>query len=135
MTKCNRLVSFYHRLNEFSGLDPRTVKTQMKKEIVHKNSINLYNKLLNIYFNECNSIKNGKNKILLKNMILVIYLMFNGYRFDSKKEDKEKSNSQPKETIMKGLNYMPPREDDKREVKEGKGFKILTPNKLLTRLP
>ena len=29
---------------------------------------------------------------------------------------------------------MPPLEDDK-EVNEGKGLKILTPNKLLTRLP
>ena len=29
---------------------------------------------------------------------------------------------------------MPPLEGDK-EVKDGKGFKILTPNKLLTRLP
>ena len=30
---------------------------------------------------------------------------------------------------------MPPLEVDKEEVKEGKGFTILTPNKLLTRLP
>ena len=30
---------------------------------------------------------------------------------------------------------MPPLEGDKEEVKEGKGVKILPPNKLLTRLP
>ena len=30
---------------------------------------------------------------------------------------------------------MPPLEGDEEEVREGKGFKILAPNKLLTRLP
>ena len=30
---------------------------------------------------------------------------------------------------------MPPPEGDEEEVKEGKGLKLLTPNKLLTRLP
>ena len=30
---------------------------------------------------------------------------------------------------------LPPLESDEEEVKGGKGFKILTPNKLLTRLP
>ena len=30
---------------------------------------------------------------------------------------------------------MPPLECDEKEVKEGKGLKILTPNKLLTRIP
>ena len=30
---------------------------------------------------------------------------------------------------------MPPLEGDELEIKEGKGLKILTPNKLLTRLP
>ena len=30
---------------------------------------------------------------------------------------------------------MPPLKGDKDKVKEGKGLKILTPNKLLTRLP
>ena len=56
VVKYNRLVSFYHRLNKFRSLVPRTVKTKMKKEIGYKN-VNLYNKLLSIYFNEYNSIK------------------------------------------------------------------------------
>ena len=30
---------------------------------------------------------------------------------------------------------MPPLEGDEEEIKKGKGFKILAPNKLLTRLP
>ena len=39
--------------------------------------------------------------------------------------------------ILMNLLYsgMPPIEGDDEEVKEGKGFKILTPNKLLIRLP
>ena len=52
-----------------------------------------------------------------------------------RKKIKKKVTHSQKKLLLKGLNYMPPREDDKREVKEGKGFKILTPNKLLTRLP
>ena len=35
----------------------------------------------------------------------------------------------------KDLSDMPPQEADEEEVKEGKGFKILTTNTLLTRLP
>ena len=35
----------------------------------------------------------------------------------------------------KVLDDLPPLEDDEEEVKEGKGLKILTPNKLLTRHP
>ena len=34
-----------------------------------------------------------------------------------------------------GIPDMPPLEGDEEEVKEGKGLKILTSNKLLTRLP
>ena len=75
MTKCNRLVLFYHLLEEFSSFVFQIVKTEMKKEIVYKNAINLYNKLLNIYFNEYNSIKNEIKEDMAKNMTLVIYLL------------------------------------------------------------
>ena len=57
-------------------------------------------------------------------------LLIKGYRFfDSKKENKEKSKSQPEKTITervklrrekadgKDLSYVPPREGDEREVK------------------
>ena len=57
VAKYNRLVSFYHRLNKFRNLVPLTVKIKMKKEIWYKNAVNLFNKLLSIYFNEYNSIK------------------------------------------------------------------------------
>ena len=44
----------------------------------------------------------------------------------TRKSDKEESVD---------LSEIPPTEGDKEEVKEEKGLKILTPNKLLTRLP
>ena len=62
------------------------------------------------------------------------------------KKVEEKSKSQPEKTIAErvklrrlkaddeDLSNIPPLEGDE-EVKEGNGFKILTPNKLLTRLP
>ena len=74
MTQYNRLISFYHRLNEISSLVPQTEKTKIKKELVYKNAINLYNKLLSIYFNEYDSIKNEIKGDMAKNMTLVIYL-------------------------------------------------------------
>ena len=62
------------------------------------------------------------------------------------KKDEEKSKSQPKGTIAEivklrrqksddeDLSDMPPQERDE-ELKEGKGLKVLTPKKILTRLP
>ena len=50
---------------------------------------------------------------------------------EEKVTDKEVSNDKEWST---DLSDMLPLEDDK-EVNEGKGLKILTPNKLLTRLP
>ena len=61
-------------------------------------------------------------------------------------KDEEKSESLPEETIAEtvklrrqkaddeDLSDMPSLEGDGKEVKEGKGLKILTPNKLLARL-
>ena len=41
---------------------PRTAKTKMEKKIVFKNAVNLYNKLLNIYFIDYSYIKKEKNE-------------------------------------------------------------------------
>ena len=49
MTKYDKFLSFYHWLNDFKNFAARTVKAKMKKE---KNTANLYNKLLTIYFND-----------------------------------------------------------------------------------
>ena len=45
----------------------------MKKKSMYNNAINLYNKLLKIYFNDYNNIRNEKKEDMGKNMILVIY--------------------------------------------------------------
>ena len=114
----------------------------MKKELAYKNAMNLYDKLLPICFHECNNIKNETKEDMAKEYD-PSDLPIKGYRFiDSKKEDKEKSKSQPEETFAqrvklrrqkaddKDLTYMPSLEGDEEEVKEGKGIKTLTPNKL-----
>ena len=105
----------------------------------------LYNPLLSIYFKEYTNIIDEKKKRLIKYLILVIYFL---KVYDKWYEIyKEESKSQLKETIAErvklrrqkadgeDLSDMPPLEGDKEEVKEGKGLKLLTPNKLLTRLP
>ena len=63
------------------------------------------------------------------------------------KKNGEKSKSQPEEVIAERIKLrkqiasdedlfgMPPLEGDEEEVKERKGLQLLTPNKLLTRLP
>ena len=54
---------------------------------------------------------------------------------------KEKSKSQPEETIVERVKLRRQKSDisslehDEEEVKDGKGLKMLTPNKLLARLP
>ena len=75
-------------------------------------------------------------------------LFLKGYKYDVLyKKDEEKSKSQREETIAErvklrlqkldneDLSDMPPLEGDDEEAKEGKGLKVLTPNKLLSRLP
>ena len=59
------------------------------------------------------------------------HLVFDGYdyRVRSEKEEESTDNEESED-----LRTMPPLEGNE-EVKEGKGLKILTPNKLLTRIP
>ena len=51
-TKYRKLLSFYHRLNEFTNLVPRKKKQKTKERVyrVYENAVNLYNTLLSIYF-------------------------------------------------------------------------------------
>ena len=60
--KYNRLVLLYYRLNKFKKFTPQAVKTKTKNNIVYNNALNLYNKLLSIYFNDYNDITNEKRK-------------------------------------------------------------------------
>ena len=59
------------------------------------------------------------------------YLFLKTYNYDPWFKNEESTDKE--ESIS--LSDMPPLEVDEEEVKEGKGLKILTPNKLLTRLP
>ena len=64
-----------------------------------------------------------------------INLFLETYNYDvwfESEESPDKTKTNKKSTH---LPPMPPLEEDQEEVKEGKGLKILTPNKLLTRLP
>ena len=90
----------------------------------------LYNEFLGIYFDEYNYLPDAKRTNMGRkydptNLILDAYNYDKWYTEESEystaKNDEEK------------LDDLPPLEDYK-EVKEGRGLKILTTNKLLTRL-
>ena len=51
------------------------------------------------------------------------------------KEKSDDSTVKDDKKEIADLSSMPPLEDDKEEIKDGNGMKILTGNKLLTRLP
>ena len=72
--------------------------------------------------------------IILK--VSVVFLEGHDYSVWSKNKekltDKEELTDNEKSTAVQP---MPPLEGDEEKVKEGKQFKILTPNKLLARLP
>ena len=57
-----KLLSFYHRLNEFRSLVPRTKKTKIRKKNVYKNSTKPYNTLLAIYYKKHNDVIYKKKK-------------------------------------------------------------------------
>ena len=77
----------------------------MKKKSMYNNAINLYNKLLKIYFNDYNNIRNEKKEDMGKKYD-PSNLLFLRYKFiESKKqsENKKKTKSLPEETIAKGV--------------------------------
>ena len=47
----------------------------MKTKIVYNNALNLYNKLISIYFNDYINITYEKRKRWINNMILIIHLL------------------------------------------------------------
>ena len=79
------------------------------------NAEQLKNTLLNIYFIQYNNIADKGHM--------------------DKKYDPERVKSRRQTSNHKDLLEMKLLEIDENEVKEGKGLKVLTPNKLLTRLP
>ena len=102
---------------------------------VYDNASDLYNDFLGIYFNEYNEILDAKrNK--MKHKYEPKKLFLETYNYDVWFENQESSDTKRKSDKEESvdLSYMPSLEGDE-EVKEGKGLKNLTPNKLLTRLP
>ena len=102
---------------------------------VYDNASDLYNNFLAIYFNEYNEILDAKrNKMKHKYEPRKLFLETYNYYvwFENQESSDTKRKSDKEESV--DLSCMSSVEGDE-EVKEGKGLKNLTPNKLLTRLP
>ena len=112
------LVEFFNDLVKFNNLNTQKEKTKMKKTNMYDRS----SKYIDEYF----------NYFPLK------HILMNAMIYQMQKEVKQTPNNvydYYEWYKEKELDDLPPLEGDKEEVKEGKGLKILTPNKLLTRLP
>ena len=125
------LVKFFNDLNKFNKLKTQKEKTKKKKANVYDTASDLCNDFLGIYFDQCNELPDAKrNKMQPKydhdNLFLEIY------SYDEWFENEE-STDKRRESDREEFD-MAPLEGDEEEVKEGKGLKLLTPNKLLTRL-
>ena len=115
----------YYNTKEIKPNNEDQTKDLEKRKVVLVKASELYNKLLNIYKTQYNQlIKAQKKWIKVQNVFE--NLPFDLYLYKDEDENKEKSTDEPP---------MPPLKGDEEEIKEGKGLKILTPNKLLTRLP
>ena len=101
----------------------------------YDNTLELYNDYLEIYFNEYKTLSDAQKR-KLGNKYDPINLFFETHNYDVWFENEESVDT-PRKSDKKesaDLSDMPPLEGDE-EVKEGKGLKILTPKKLLNRLP
>ena len=122
------LLSFYSDLNKFNNLNPQKESTKERKVSVYDNASQLYSECLGVCFDQYMTLSDAKKR-KLDNKYEHKNLFVKGYDYSVWSEestDKEESTVIPP---------MPPLEGDEKEVKEGKGLKVLTPNKLLTRVP
>ena len=62
-------------------------------------------------------------------------LFLEGNNYNEWFDIQDEKESDEKKTLEGDISNMPPLEGDEEEAKAGKGLKILTPNKLLTKLP
>ena len=93
----------------------------------------LHNDLLEIYFYKYKAVSDGK-KGKLGNKYDPINLFLETYNYNVWFENEESSDATKTDEKSTDLPPMPPLESDEEEAKERKRSKILTPNKLLTRL-
>ena len=104
-------------------------KLNVLKEFINTSS-KLYEKFLNIYQNQYNKLPEDQKKMMnVLNKPENLTLDFIEDDLPPREGDKE-LKLQPEETIAKRMKLNPQKRKN-----EGTGLKILTPNKLLTRLP
>ena len=93
----------------------------------------LYNKRFENYYDQYDELSDAEIDKLNQKFKL-INLKLKDYDYDRWSTEEELDDKRL-ESDEEGLNYLPPQEDVEEEVKEEKGMKILTSNKLSTRLP
>ena len=134
-SKYSFLHEVLHDLKRFSDLKLRNGNTKNKKIKVFDTSSELYNKFLNKHLEEYYDLEGGEKEDL-GFKFMPINLRIKGYdynEFHKEISDDDFDACDSDEFI--DISDMPPLEGDDEEVKEGKGLNILTPNKLLIKLP
>ena len=120
---------FYSELNKFNSLNPQKGCTKEKTKAVYNNASELYNGYLEIYFNQYMTLSDAtKRKLGYKYDPRRLFL--EGYDYSVRSGSKDEFTDKEESADLSDI----PRLEGDEEVKEGKGLKILTPNKLLTRL-
>ena len=111
----------------------RNLAKKKEKEKVYNTKSELYNKRFENYYGQYDELSDTEIDKLNQKFKL-INLKLKDYDYDGWSTEEELDNKRL-EGDEEGLNYLPPQEDVEEEVKEEKGMKILTSNKLSTRLP
>ena len=118
---------FFFNLDKLNNVNPKK-STKKKKINVYDKASELYNNCLGIYYHKYYELSDDKRKTIESKYdpkdLFLDYSMWS--------ENEEKATDKEE---VEHLPPMPPLEGDKEEVKEGKGLRFLTQNKLLTRLP
>ena len=134
-SKHSFLAEFLNDLNKFNELKSQNKETKKKKTNVYDKTSEFYNDLLEICFDENNDLTVAKRK-KIEHKYDPANLLLETYNYDPWFENEESSNtarqSDKEESV--DLSHIPPPEGGE-EVKEGKGIKILTQYKLLSKFP
>ena len=145
-SKYSCLVKFFNNLSKFKKLKTIKQKAGKKKASAYSE---LYNNLLGIYYNEYNELSDAQRRKLDDNYDPK-NLIPKGYDYSFRSENEEESTDDEESTVNEEstekeksddkiesveLSVMQLLEGNEEKGREGKGMKILTPNKLLTRLP
>ena len=127
------LYEFLNGLNKLNKLKTKEI-SKKKKANVYDTALELYNWIARTYLYEYYYLSDAERKKWITNINQNINLK--GYDYTAWSKNEEESTDKEELTNKEesvDLSEMPPLEGDEEEVKEGKGLKILTLNKLLTR--